>query len=149
MNKPSVKWVVAYLAAVLALQVPTFLRAEEDRADASSAQNRSESPTGEGAGAKAAKEKGLPFRGTLGAINRSEPSITVKGKEKDRVFRVTSETRITKDGRAAKLEDGVVGEEVAGYAKESASGTLEAISLRFGIKPAEGDSGRNRKTESK
>jgi hypothetical protein len=147
MNKSPVKWVVAYLAAILAFQVPAFLPAEETRADASSAQNRSES-TADGE-AKPAKEKGLPFRGTLGSINRSESSITVKGKEKDRVFKITSQTRILKDGKAAKLDDGVVGEEVAGYAKETASGTLEAISLRFGTKPADSESGRNRPPDTK
>jgi len=84
---------------------------------------------------KREKLRGMPFTGKLGAVDKVAKTITIKGKEKDRVFHVTSQTRIVKGGKPATLEDGVVGEEVAGFARESAEGKLEAGSVRFGPRP--------------
>ena len=70
-------------------------------------------------------------------------TITIKGKEKDRVFHITSQTKIMKAGKPATLENGVVGEEIGGYARESAAGKMEAVSVRFGPRPeGEGAKGK-------
>jgi hypothetical protein len=70
----------------------------------------------------------VPFRGTLTA--KTDASITVK----ERTFEVTSETKITKDGKPATMADGEIGKEVAGrYLNHE--GKLTAKSIRFGAKP--------------
>jgi len=81
---------------------------------------------------KESTKKGTgPFHGTLGAVDKVAKTITV-GK---RTFQITSGTKINKGGKPATLEDGVVGEEVAGYFKTAEDGKLNATSVRFGAKP--------------
>lgn len=80
--------------------------------------------------------KSMPFQGKLDAVDKISKTITIKGKEKDRTFHVTSNTKLAKDGKPAILDDAVVGEAVAGLAKENADGKLEALSIRFGAKPS-------------
>jgi hypothetical protein len=46
-------------------------------------------------------------------------------------YTITSKTRITKSGAPATLEDGVVGEDVSGYAREE-EGKMTATTVRFG-----------------
>ena len=81
---------------------------------------------------KPAAAKPLPFTGKLAAVDKQAKTITVG----ERVFQITSETKITKANKPATLEDGVVGEEVAGSYKTSDGGKLEAGSVRFGPKTA-------------
>ncbi len=76
--------------------------------------------------------QGHPFHGNLSAVDKTEKTITV-GKS---VYQVTSETKISKDGKPAALEDGVIGEECGGYAKTNSVGKVVATTLRFGAKPA-------------
>ncbi len=85
--------------------------------------------------AKKPRSRGIPFTGKLGAVDQVAKTITVKGKEKDRVFQITSQTRIMKAGKSATLEDGVVGEDVSGSARQAAEGKMEAVSVRFGPRP--------------
>lgn len=77
----------------------------------------------------------LPFRGKVSSVDTAAMTITLDGKEKKRVIHVTSQTRIAKLGKSAKLEDAIVGEEVGGQALRLANGREEAISLRLGPKP--------------
>lgn len=83
------------------------------------------------------KFKRYPFRGKLGAFDKKEKTITIHGKEKDRVFHIVKETKIEKHGKPATLEDAVVGEEIAGLTMEKPDGRLELVSLRMGPKPEE------------
>jgi len=87
----------------------------------------------------AAEEKkpanGLPFRGKIGAVDTAAKTITVAGKEKSRTFHVTGQTKITKDGQPAKLEDAKVGEEVGGFGVKVGEDKVELKSLRIGPKP--------------
>ena len=78
------------------------------------------------------RPKQLPFRGKVGAVDKTAKTITLEGKEKGRTFQITSGTKITKDGKPAVLDDVTVGESVRGVAKESATGKLEAVSLKVG-----------------
>lgn len=81
------------------------------------------------------KRNGFPFRGKLGGINKKTKTLTVAYKTKKRDFLLTSETRFLKNGKPAKLEDGVVGEEVAGYARKMPDGKARLVTVRFGPKP--------------
>lgn len=79
------------------------------------------------------KAKALPYGGTVSA--KTADTITVKAKTAEKTFTVTAETKITKDGKPAKLDDAVVGEP-AGVSYVDKEGKLEAKSLRIGAKPA-------------
>jgi hypothetical protein len=71
-----------------------------------------------------------PFHGNLAAVDKAAKTIKL-GKS---VYQVTSETKITKDGKPATLDDGVVGEPVSGYAKPTDDGKMAATTVRFGAK---------------
>ena len=84
------------------------------------------------------KKGGIPFRGKLDAVDKTAKTIKVG----ERVFQITSDTRLMKAGKPATLDDGVVGEEVAGNYTQADDGKLMARSVRFGPKPeakAEGE----------
>ena len=66
----------------------------------------------------------------------------------ERVFHITEETRIRKDGKTALLEDAKVGEEV-GLSYRQVDGKLMALSLRLGPAPAGAAKGEKQKKEKK
>ena len=77
------------------------------------------------------KQTSGPFHGKLAALDRQAATITV-GK---RTFQVVASTKITKAGKAATLNDGVLGETASGYFRMNEEGKLVLASLRFGPKP--------------
>lgn len=91
---------------------------------------------------KAAPNRTLPFRGKLKAVDNTAKTITV-GTE---TIHITSETKITKSGKPATLEDGIVGDDVAGAYHKDAEGKSDAISLRFGPKPTPESGSKTNKT---
>jgi hypothetical protein len=95
--------------------------------------------------ARPAKTRAFPFRGRIAAVDRESGTITLKGKEKARQFRITSGTRIIKDGQPATLADAKVGAEVGGQAQTTEEGQFEALSLRIGPKPDPGAAGKTPK----
>jgi hypothetical protein len=76
--------------------------------------------------------KQLPFSGHIAAIDKATKTLTLTG-EKKRQVHITAETKITRAGKITTFDDALVGEEVAGYAKEL-DGKLEPLSIRFGPK---------------
>lgn len=76
-----------------------------------------------------------PFRGKLKVFDKDAMTFTVAGKDKDRVFRITSQTRFFKDGKPATLSDAIIDGEVAGTVRKGVDGKEEAISVRFGAAP--------------
>jgi len=79
----------------------------------------------------ATKSKGAhPFRGKLASVDKVAKTIKVG----ESVYQITSETKITKDGKPAVLEDGVVGEPVTGYVRPTADGKMAARTVHFGAK---------------
>jgi hypothetical protein len=81
-----------------------------------------------------AKAKRMPFGGKLKAIDKVAKTITIDRENKN-TFAVTSNTKITKAGKPATLNDAVIGEDVGGLAVDK-DGKLELLSLRLGAKPA-------------
>jgi len=85
--------------------------------------------------------KTIPFTGKLGSVDKVNMTITLDEKKTNRVFGVTSETKITKSGKPATpatpatLGDGIVGEPVTGSYVKAADGKLTARSIIFGPKP--------------
>ncbi len=82
-----------------------------------------------------AKARPTPFRGKLGAVDKVKKTITLDDKTKQRIFEITSETKLVKNGKPATLDDAVVGEDVGGSYTKSADGKMVAKSVRFGAKP--------------
>jgi hypothetical protein len=80
----------------------------------------------------AKKKAGHPFRGKLAAVDQTAKTIKVG----ESTYQITSQTKIMKAGKPATLDDGVIGEDVGGYAKPTDDGKMTATSLRFGPKPA-------------
>jgi len=82
-----------------------------------------------------------PFHGKLAAVDKIAKTIKVG----ESVYQITSATKITKDGKPATLEDGVVGEPVSGYVKPTEDGKMAATTVRFGAKAD--DKGGSKKKE--
>ncbi len=77
----------------------------------------------------------IPFRGKINSVDKTAMILVLEGKEKKRTIKVTSQTRMTKAGKPATLNDAIAGEEVAGQSIKTTDGKEEAISVRFGEKP--------------
>jgi len=87
--------------------------------------------------APASAPKAVRFSGKLGSVDKVNLTITVDDKTKtNRVFQITSSTKITKGGKPATLADGVVGEAVGGSYLKDADGKLTARTVRFGAAAA-------------
>lgn len=77
---------------------------------------------------------GLPFHGTVNAVDTKEMTLTVGS----RTFQITSKTKITKNGEPAELSDATVGEKVSGYYRTNAAGNLNAATIHFGTNSPSG-----------
>ena len=78
----------------------------------------------------AKKKQAHPFHGNLAAVDKTARTIKLG----ESIYQLTSETKITKDGKPAILDDAVVGEPVSGYAKPTADGKMTATTVHFGAK---------------
>jgi hypothetical protein len=113
---------VSLLALTLA-GLPTQLSAQST--------NKAPAQTKAATDKKDKKPAAHPFRGKLAAVDKTAKTIKLG----QSTYLVTSETIILKNGKPATLEDGVVGEEVSGYAKPTADGKMAATKVTFGLKP--------------
>jgi hypothetical protein len=83
--------------------------------------------------AKDAPARPLPFRGKIDAVNKQAKTFKIN----DRTFNVTSETKISKDGKPATLDDVVAGLDVTGSSREGTDKKLNVVTLRIvAAKPA-------------
>jgi len=78
----------------------------------------------------AKKKSAHPFHGNLAAVDKTAKTIKLG----ESVYQITSETKITKGGNPATLDDGVIGEPVSGYTKPTDDGKMAATTVRFGAK---------------
>lgn len=114
------------IATLLALSLTLAITAHAEKKEKGESKAKTEASA-------TAKPKGLPYAGTLTA--KTADSVTLKKKDADKTFAITSATKITKAGKPATLEDGTIGEEAAVFYVEN-DGKAEAKSLRLGAKPA-------------
>jgi len=84
-------------------------------------------------GKTAAKPRAIPFRGKVAVVDKQAKTLKVG----ERVFQITSETKLVKAGKPATLDDAAVGDEVGGQYVTAEGGKLQALSVRLGPKPAE------------
>ena len=120
--------IVGLLATFLAT-TPSSVFAQEKQNEKPNSAEKKSPPAGE------KKEGRVPFHGKLGAVDKTAKTITVG----ERTFQITSESKLSKGGKPATLDDAVVGEEVGGNYQKSDDGKLNAKTVRFGAKP-EGES---------
>jgi len=103
------------LAAAALLAAPAITRAQDATTPAPAA--------------PAHNKHGLPFKGKIAAVDATAMTVTVG----TQVYNITSETKITKDGKPATLADFAVGDMVGGYAKKNGD-KLDATVLHSGGK---------------
>jgi hypothetical protein len=101
------------------------------------------------AGKAAAKGRTMPYRGKITALDKTAKTISLAGKEKDRVFQVIAETRILKDGKPVLWEEVQVGEQVRGQARLVDQGNPELLSLYLGPKGEDVKDSRKQAGETK
>lgn len=133
MKKHILRIVVFSLLAAAIAVAPTQTLAQEKKEKP--AVEKKDAPKG---------ERGLPFRGKVAALDKTAKTVTVG----ERVFQVTSDTKIRKDGKPATLDDAVVGDEIGGTYTKGDDGKLTAKTLRIGPKP-EGEAKGAAKKEKK
>jgi hypothetical protein len=125
MMKSILKLSLLGLLAVAVSGMPVALHAQDTNAPATTAPATNSPP------AAPKKSRALPFHGKVEAIDTTAKTISV-GKL---TIQITSQTRIMKNGNPATLEDGTVGDIVSGNYKKDAEGKLNALIVRFGVKP--------------
>ena len=116
MKKTIIKITLPRLVAVLLALLPIVSQAQGTNSAA--ATNSAPVP--------APAERPLPFHGAVTAVDNSAMTLTIG----NRVFTVTSKTRIGKSNHVATLSDITVGDLIGGSYRKNAGGKLEAISLR-------------------
>ena len=118
MNKTILKlWLPGLLAAASA-GMPLHLRAQDTNKPA--LEKKEAKP----------KKQGVPFQGKLKGVDQIAKTLSVG----ELVIQITPETRISKAGKPATLEDGAVGEVVSGAYRKTEDGKLNAITIHFGPK---------------
>lgn len=120
MKKPMLRMMLLGLVSTALALAPAQLWAQADKPAES---EKKESP--------AKKREILPFNGKVAAVDKTAKTFTVG----QRKFQVTSDSRITKAGKPATLDDAAVGEEVAGSYRRAEDGKLNVVSVRFGPRP--------------
>jgi len=122
MTKQIVKLTIGLFASAI-LAAPMLSRAAETSTN---------TPPAHAAPAKPKKHETAPFRGSVSAVDAKAMTLTVG----NRTFEVTSETKITKDGKPAILSDIAAGDKVGGAYKKDGD-KLTATTINVGKKPAE------------
>lgn len=80
------------------------------------------------------KRKQAPFRGRLSAVDANAQTVSLRGKDKDRVFHVTAESKIKRDAKVVPLSDLRAGEWVGGLARQNRDGNWEVVTLNISKK---------------
>jgi hypothetical protein len=124
MIKSIVRIVALTALAAAVAGAPVQLQAQATNAPAVGAKSASKKDSAE------KKKAAHPFTGKLAAIDKTAKTFKVG----ESTYQVTSETKVTKAGKPATLEDGVVGEPVSGHVKPSEDGKMIATTVHFGAK---------------
>jgi len=113
----------AFVPNLTALAQATDSKPSEVRA----AETKAESPARKSA-------RSVPFRGKVAALDTQKMTFTLSG-PKQRVFHLTSATKIEKDGKQVAFGDVVLGDEARGLYQSEEGGQLVVLKASFGPKP--------------
>jgi len=86
------------------------------------------------AGTTTQRAKAMPFYGQVKAVDKTALTLTLVGKEKDRVLRLNAATKIHDAGEPRKLEDVKTGRHVGGRAEANPDGEWVITTLNLGVK---------------
>jgi len=120
----------ALLASTLLISAPFQASAQEGAPKAETKEKA------KGEGKEKPKSDRYPFSGKVKAADKTAMTVTLEGKTKERVVAVTSETKISKDGKPATFGDIAVGETIRGTVKKDAEGKEHAATVLIGAPPA-------------
>jgi hypothetical protein len=121
-----------YAPLLLALVLPLSAGAAEKKAAGAPPAASAEAP----AAAEKAATNGatkVPYHGTISSVDSAAKSFTLKGRDKDRVFGVSENTKILRDGVAVELSALSPGDEVRGQVSKTGD-KWEAVSVLTGEK---------------
>lgn len=118
----------ATVCSLLIVGVTANVTAQEKKAEATQKKE----------GGEKKKRDTYPFNGKLKSIDKVGMTLTLEGKEKERVIHITSSTKFTKAGKPATMDDGAAGEPIGGLVKKTADGKEEAVSVRYGAAEGKG-----------
>jgi hypothetical protein len=120
------------LGAAVAVAPAQLLAQSTNKASTTKKTTTTTTTTTEKKDATAKKPAAHPFHGKLVSVDKVAKTITL-GKS---TYQITSESKIKKADKPATLDDGVVGEDVSGYAKPTDDGKMVATTVNFGPKAA-------------
>jgi hypothetical protein len=124
MKKHIVKIATLSLLAAAVIAVPALSRAADATTNTPGSSGQTVTP-------KPGRNV-IPFHGKITAVDANAMTLTVG----NLALQITSDTKISKDGKPAKLSDAVVGEQVRGAYRKSEGGKLNAVTVRLGVKNA-------------
>ena len=114
----NIRQIKVTLLALVAAAIATM--ATSVRADDSTTPATPSAPSDQAAASK--------FRGSVTAVDTNAMTFTVD----DQKYTVTSESQLSRNGKAATLSDVVVGDPVRGSYTKGADGKLDVTKVRFG-----------------
>ncbi len=114
------------IVAAAFMAAPALVRAEDSPAKKTAAAE---------SGAPAKKHV-VPFHGKVSAVDATAMTVKLT----TQTLNITSETKITKEGKPATFADITVGEKITGQYKKDSAGKLDATVIHIGDKgaPTEG-----------
>ncbi len=120
------KQIALYAIVAAFMAAPALVRAEDSPV---------KKPAAAESGAPAKKHV-APFHGKVSAVDATAMTVKLASQ----TINVTSETKITKEGKPATFADITVGEKISGQYKKDSAGKLNATVIHIGDKgePAEG-----------
>ena len=83
---------------------------------------------------KSDKPRTIPYTGKLLSADPKAMTFQLKGKEKPRIFHISPETRIIKDGQKSSMDEMREGEIISGSAIKRENGEHDAVFVRIGPK---------------
>jgi len=89
------------------------------------------SPNGVELGASIDPDRAYPFQGTVQSADASAKTITVRGPRGTDVIGLNAETKVSRNGRPAGLQDATVGSVIRGTAKVTPEMRSLAVSLEL------------------
>src|ERR1051325_10445355 len=123
MKKTIVRFPLCGLLVAAVAVTPTQVRGQEKK-DQPAAEKKEPA-----AGTK--KKASPPVHGKVAAVDKTAATITVG----QTTIQITSETKLTKAGKPATMDDVAVGEEATATGKKGDDGKFVAKTVRFGPKP--------------
>ena len=124
--------------AALSLGLLSFVASSEAGKKKTPEASASPSTTATATASPATKTvRGIPFHGMISAVDGKAKTFTIAGRNGARVFKISNETTVTKQGATATMKEVVEKEEVRGLYRKEADGSMQALLVKVGPLTAE------------